>query len=121
MNKKQPKTRPDLNDALWLDWLAAQPENRGICVRDLYRNMVDWCRVKGQTPTRLRLLRWIDGDRKAVPMSAASVPEQKPQPAQPEHRCRKCFDTGTVMMPVPGGRPWELADEPCPDCYPKGE
>ncbi|HQZ81591.1 MAG TPA: hypothetical protein PLR83_00095 [Pyrinomonadaceae bacterium] len=78
MAKKEQKTRPDLGDHEWLAWLGSQPENRGIDVRAMHRKMFDWCRQKRVTPTRRRLLRWLDSDREAMPMKAAASP---PKPA----------------------------------------
>ena len=63
------KTRPDLDDKAWIVWLTMQPENRGILVAEMYRKMLEWCQKKGVTPTRLRLLKWLDGEREAMPMT----------------------------------------------------
>lgn len=63
------KTRPDLGDQEWIVWLSLQPENRGILVAEMYRKMLIWCQQKGVTPTRRRLLKWIEGEREAMPMS----------------------------------------------------
>lgn len=63
------KTRPDLDDQHWLAWVALQPENKGIETRDLYRKMLEWCNRKGVTPTRRRLLRWLDNEREDVPLT----------------------------------------------------
>ncbi|MEZ5421815.1 MAG: hypothetical protein R2682_15235 [Pyrinomonadaceae bacterium] len=78
------KTRPDLSDQEWLVWLGLQPENRGIDIRALYRQMLDWCSRKGVTPTRRRLLRWLASDQEAMPMSAEPAMPEKPQPTARE-------------------------------------
>lgn len=70
MSKKEDlKTRPDLDDQTFVIWTAAQPENRGIDVHAMYRKMLDWCMKKGLTPTRRRLLRWLDTERESMPMT----------------------------------------------------
>lgn len=63
------KTRPDLDDQTFVVWTAAQPENRGIDVHAMYRKMLEWCMKKGLTPTRRRLLRWLDTERESLPMT----------------------------------------------------
>lgn len=69
------KTRPDLNDEDYLVWLKEQPENTGIPVNSLYRKMLVWCEKKGRTPSRMRLLNWIDGEREASPMTFTPIGE----------------------------------------------
>ncbi len=73
------KTRPDLDDEHWLAWIAAQPENKGLYVREMYRKMLEWCEKKGVTPTRRRLLRWLDNEREDVPVTY-QPPYHEPQP-----------------------------------------
>lgn len=102
MKKQDPtkqKTRPDLDDENWLAWTAAQPENRGIDVRSLYRKMLDWCQKKGEIPTRRRLLRWLDDQREAVPIAT-----KPPQDAD----CKNCGNERRVII--------NDLRSPCPEC-----
>ena len=72
MKKSDPenlKTRPDLDDQTWIVWLSQQPENKGLLVAEMYRKMLEWCVKKGVTPTRRRLLRWLDTEREAMPLT----------------------------------------------------
>lgn len=95
------KTRPDLaDDREWLVWLRLQPENRGIDVDGLYRSMLDWCSRKGATPTRRRLLNWINSERDNVPMthqpayssvSSPTAPIADPKPEPPCEYCGKQY------------------------------
>ena len=108
MKKQKPedlKTRPDLDDESWLAWTAAQPENRGIDVRTMYRKMLEWCDEKGHTPTRRRLLRWLDNEREAVPMThkPAYFGEQKT-----DDDCDHCGNSRSVVI--------NDRRSPCPDC-----
>lgn len=65
------KTRPDLGDSDFLSHLAALSENRGIAVPELHDRMIAWCVKKREQPSRLRLLKWIDNERAAVPIEIA--------------------------------------------------
>jgi len=116
------KTRPDLADDQWLAWLACLPENAGIDIAELYRKMLDWCGRKRVTPTRRRLLVWLDSEREAVPMKpVAPKPVEQPSPAGEEIRCRTCFDTGEkTFFPNPNSIKGSYT-APCPGCQPQGD
>lgn len=91
------KTRPDLtDDQAWLIWLSMQPENKGLFVQELYRKMLEWCRQKGQIPTRRRLLRWLDQTREEIPVTY--------EPAYME------------TPPAASADPVTTASEPCDIC-----
>lgn len=95
MAKPELKTRPDLtDDQTWIVWTAAQPENRGIDVHGLYRKMLEWCQKKGVTPTRRRLLNWLDTEREAMPMTFKPAyfepPQPEPKPFVPDPPCEFC-------------------------------
>lgn len=125
MKKQNPaklKTRPDLSDQEWLAMLAASPENRGIDVRALHRRLFEWCDEKGVTPTRLRLLRWLDNEREGLPMTLEppygrpSIREGTAKPSEPSYKCRTCFDTGEkTVFPNPNSMKGSHT-APCPDC-----
>lgn len=113
------KTRPDLADREWIIWLEQQPENRGIEVRALYRKMCEWCQRRGVTPTRRRLLRWLDGEREAVPMIAAppAIPEKNIRPTRPD--CDYCGNNRFVRAEIDPNAAFEWARfgmVPCPKC-----
>ncbi len=110
------KTRPDLDDETWLVWVSAQPENRGLFVREMYRKMLEWCQKKGVTPTRRRLLKWLDGEREAMPMTyKPAYFEPEPTPAGPT--CAACNDSGEITrQPENAKYDWDLEFVPCPDC-----
>lgn len=116
------KTRPDLADAEWLAWLAALPENRGINVRSMHRNMLAWCAKKGVTPTRRRLLKWLESDRSAVPMAEppAPAPIADPEPeTQALPDCPRCSNTRWISVPHEPDSPFEwnrTRMAPCPAC-----
>lgn len=129
MKKQEPeklKTRPDLDDENWLGWTAAQPENRGIDVRVMYRKMLEWCHRKGQTPTRRRLLRWLDNERDAVPLTyeppyldKAAEPE-KPGQILPD--CEYCGNERFISAVVDPDAKFEFARTGmirCPKCKTK--
>lgn len=63
------KTRPDLEDQDWIEHLKVQDDNRGIDIAALFDRMLAWCAKKRVTPSRLRLLNWLDREREAVPVS----------------------------------------------------
>ncbi len=114
MKKQLPenlKTRPDLTDEEWIAWTAAQPENRGIDVRSMYRNMLEWCLKKGVTPTRRRLLRWLDSEREAMPLTYE--PPYFEKPVDPNGPCGEC--SGERKITVNDLR------SPCPKCRPAEE
>jgi hypothetical protein len=67
------RTRPDLNNEDYLVHLAATYPV--LEIQKIYQKMVDWCLRKKETPSRLRLLRWIDGELEAMPMEVAVVTE----------------------------------------------
>ncbi len=103
MSKKEDlKTRPDLDDQTFVVWIAAQPENRGIDVHAMYRKMLDWCMKKGVTPTRLRLLKWLDTERKAMPMTYEPAYFEKPEPppieVKPEPPCEFCGKENCLLL-----------------------
>ena len=110
------KTRPDITDNTeWLVWTSMQPENKGIEVQAMYRAMLKWCDEKGKTPTRRRLLNWIDRDRKDIPLGpqAPSLPE----PTEAAPKCPTCKDAREVpVKPENAKHDWELEFTPCPDC-----
>ncbi len=92
-NEEKQKTRPDLDDERYLAWLSLQTENRGIDINGLYRSMLDWCGKRRVTPTRRRLLRWLDGEREAVPMTAAPLgmrPSEAESAYVPPEPCEIC-------------------------------
>lgn len=125
------KTRPDLDDETWLAWTAAQPENRGIHVRELYRKMLEWCMQKGVTPTRRRFLKWLDTEREAMPLTY-QPPHFDPKPGTPEEPekpdCDGCKNERFVSVVVNPDAQFEYDRtrmEPCPKCnadlYEKGK
>lgn len=103
------KTRPDLaDDQEWLVWLRLQPENKGIEVDSLYRRMVEWCRQKGITPTRRRLINWLNNERSDVPMTyEPAYLKDSSTPAS----CTQCKSTGRVQV--------NDFNAPCSKCHPK--
>lgn len=107
-SSKDLKTRPDLDDRHWLVWTAAQPENKGIDVHAMYRKMLTWCRQKGVTPTRLRLLRWLDTERQAVPLTY-----EPPNMETGDEICTKCSGTAHITV--------NDFSSPCPKCRPTEE
>lgn len=83
--EEKQKTRPDLDDEHYLAFLSNQKENAGIDVYGLYRSMLEWCGKTRKTPSRLRLLNWLNTERSAVPMTALPT-FPKPEPlADPEY------------------------------------
>ena len=126
------KTRPDLDDQAWIVWLSMQRENRGIEVAALYRDMLAWCLKKGKTPTRLRLLKWLEGERENLPMTyepayfappsepqAASLPAAK-QAERPD--CKVCKNERFVETVVDPTAEFEWARVrmlPCKACSPE--
>lgn len=128
------KTRPDLTDTEWLAYLRCLPEYKGIDIFMLYRNMVDWCFKKGVTPTRLRLINWLNREAEALPMSAPPPSGSGSPPykggvaaAAPDEvvllpDCSTCKNERFVSVVV---RPdaefdWQKTEmKPCPDCNKK--
>lgn len=119
------KTRPDLSDTEWLAYLRCLPEYKGIDVFMLYRNMVDWCFKKGVTPTRLRLINWLNREAEAMPMTAPppSHPHAlTPSPDLSMPDCATCKNERFVSVIV---RPdaefeWQRTEmKPCLDCNKK--
>lgn len=87
------KTRPDLSDRDWLIWLSEDPENAGIHVGSLYTRMLHWCKQKGLTPTRRRLLTWLDKEREEIPVTytpGSERREPRETPAELLPDCRVC-------------------------------
>lgn len=78
------KTRPDLNGREFLNHLSQLPENKGIDVPVLFKEMQDWCAKKNKTISRQRLLRWIAKEREDVPF----VPET---PVKPKSKTAREF------------------------------
>jgi hypothetical protein len=127
------KTRPDLGDEEWLVWISAQPENKGIYVREMYRKMLEWCMKKGITPTRRRLLRWLDTEREAVPVTytppyfeepgTARVADQEPEtPKLPD--CKVCDNERFVKAVINPDAEFEWARTgmvPCTACDPDAQ
>lgn len=123
------KTRPDLDDEHWLVWLSRQPENKGIDTFGLYRSMLEWTAKKRITPTRLRLLNWLDRERQAVPMTMNPIPGTAGDPpatpaskASPSFKCERCFDTGEISTEVLADRrlfTHQMEFVPCPACRPQ--
>lgn len=105
------KTRPDLTDQEWIVWLDQQPENRGIEVPALYRQMVAWAHQTGKTPSRLRLLNWIARERESVPMTLD--PPGLVKPIDPNAPCDKCNSERTLIV--------NDLRSPCPTCRPAEE
>lgn len=127
------KTRPDLGDEEWLVWIGAQPENKGIYVRELYRKMLDWCMKKGITPTRRRLLRWIDTERDGIPVSftppyfeepgSARVADKEPPPPKLAN-CKVCNNERFVQAVIDPNAQYEWARKgmvPCTACDPNAK
>ncbi len=117
--KKDPtvqKTRPDLADGPWIQWLEEQPENRGVDIPALFDRMISWCVRKGQQPTRRRLLAWLDNERSAVPISIPKPKNSTAEPA-PSYNCKNCFDLGYINVKDPSSPySWALIQAPCPKC-----
>src|SRR5690349_245265 len=114
MKKSDPekqKTRPDLSDQEWLVWLDLQPENKGIEVHALYRQMVEWAFKTGKTASRLRLLNWINREREAMPMTLD--PPGLVKPIDPDADCDECDSTRRVQV--------NDHSTPCPKCRPAEE
>lgn len=108
---EEKKTRPDLTDDLeWLVWVDMQPENKGIEVKTMYRKMLAWCANKGVTPTRRRLLRWLDNEREDVPVQY--IPPNF-DPATGTEICDKCNGTTRIIV--------NDYNSPCPKCKPAEE
>lgn len=106
------KTRPDLSDREWLDWLATQPENRGIRIHDLHRRMIRWCIERGEQPTRRRLLNWLDRTRQDVPITDAVTPPRQQFAADPEPQlpdCKICKNERCIRILVRPDSPYEWA------------
>lgn len=103
------KTRPDMRDNEWLYHLASLEENQDIDVNTLYDRMVEWCRDNRKQPSRLRLLKWLDGERSAVPMTAQ--PRPKPwdvgRPLPPEIIDEQLADLPDDFLEVTHPRPAE--------------
>ncbi len=93
------KTRPDLDDESWLKLIERLPENKDLNVRTLYRRMLRWCEQKGQTPTRRRLLKWLDNEREAVPIKMT------------DPDCTNCKNERWIKG--------NLENWPCPTCSPE--
>lgn len=120
------KTRPDItDDGEWLAWLNLQPENRGINVVALYRSMIKWCAKKEITPTRRRLLRWIDADRDAIPVTSKppyndlAAAGQAADQSEPDVKinCPRCKDVGFIdAYPDEPNVPHADRLCECPDC-----
>ena len=96
------KTRPDLDDQTWIVWLQQQPEYKPLQVAELYRKMLEWCLKKGTTPTRLRLLNWLNREREAMPMTyepAYFEPPPTPEkPFEPEPPCQFCGQENCLLI-----------------------
>lgn len=76
------KTRPDIvDDRAWLDHLRGLDENRGIDIVGLYDRMIAWCLKKRETPSRLRLLKWLEDERSAVPVSYMPAVSRSGEPS----------------------------------------
>jgi hypothetical protein len=110
-SKENVKTRPDLGDQEWLVWLDQQPENKGIEVHALYRQMVEWAFKNGKTASRLRLLNWIAREREAMPMTLD--PPGVIKPIDPDADCDECDSTRRVIV--------NDNSTPCPKCRPAEE
>ena len=108
---EQQKTRPDLNDQEWLVWLGQQPENRGIEVHALYRQMIEWAFKTGKTPSRLRLLNWINREREAMPMTLEAPGVTKP--VDRDGPCDECDSSRRILV--------NDLSTPCPKCRPDEE
>jgi hypothetical protein len=67
-NPEALKTRPDLSDSDYLTHLSGLPENKHLNVPKMFDKMIAWCSQEGETPSRKRLLNWLDRDRKDLPM-----------------------------------------------------
>jgi hypothetical protein len=63
------KTRPDLTDGEYIEFL--EPQYPNVSVKASYDTMIEWCERKSQTPSRLRLLKWLEKEVSAVPMASA--------------------------------------------------
>jgi len=111
MAKEDLKTRPDLDDKTWIVWLQAQPENRKLDVAGLYRKMLEWCLKKQITPTRRRLLRWLDTEREALPMDYTPPYFEPPVPETGE--CPTCHNDRRIKV--------NDLSSPCPKCRPAEE
>ena len=80
LNKKPPRpkplTRPDLDDAAWLLFLAREDDFRGIDVAAQFAKMRYWSRCNSKQPTRLRFLKWLGRCDKVIATDARS--DKKP-------------------------------------------
>lgn len=73
------RTRPDLSDTDYVAWLSSQAENVGIDVPEKFRRMISWCAENKQTPSRLRLLKWLSKEQNDVPMANTPVVTSNPK------------------------------------------
>lgn len=93
------KTRPDLDDQTWIVWLQQQPEYKPLQVAEMYRKMLEWCYTKGKTPTRLRLLNWLNRESEAMPMTyEPAYFEKPPVEAKPEPPCDICGKENCLLL-----------------------
>ncbi len=64
------RTRPEISrDEDWLVWLKSQAEFSALNILGKYRDMLAWCRKNNKTPSRLRLLNWLDKELRDAPMT----------------------------------------------------
>ena len=111
MKKSEPenlKTRPDMDDQTWIVWLQQQPEYKAMEIAELYRSMLEWCIKKGKTPTRLRLLNWLNRERESMPMTF-----EPPYFENPNAPCTECNGEGRLRV--------NDFSSPCPKCKPAEE
>jgi Helix-turn-helix domain len=103
------KTRPDLDDRAWLEHLRSLDENRGVDIDALYTRMLDWSEKNRATPSRLRLLKWVEKERSDVPVS------YRPPIATNGHRAPRAGETFAVTnetATLPPARTAELRPPP---------
>lgn len=77
--KKSPKkkplliTRPDLaNDTAYVAWLCDHKKYTSLDVKGKYDKMLAWCEKKDETPSRQRLIAWLNKDLKDMPITTTT-------------------------------------------------
>ncbi len=90
-----------LPDEQYLESLQSKPAYQNLSVRHVYSKMQAWCEANRKTPTRRRLVNWLNREDQPLTVTA-----QKPAP--PKCANRDC-DNGRVRDRVP-----------CPKCKGQG-
>jgi hypothetical protein len=65
-NPKAVKFPNGLPDSEWIEQLCNDPAYQGIEVKREHGKMVNWCKVKGATPTRRRFINWLNRAEKPM-------------------------------------------------------